>query len=332
MSEQKTNPEPDIMSPDAHLSRLLRVETQKTWLAGFVENLKDILRPQKLPPLEVTSKPVAVRSIWGFTGGQENRAGLTSFLVHATVIVLLFTLGTNKAVQDKVREAVTLVAPDLTPYVPDTKPQPKQMGGGGGGGDNSPMPVSKGKLPKPSPRQFVPPAAVVHNDNPKLVMEPTIVAPPDLQLPNVNMAAWGDPFGKGTLPSNGPGSGAGMGSGKGGGVGPGDGGGYGPGKGGGFGAGAYRFGGGVSQPTLLHKVEPEYSEEARKAKYQGTVVLALVVDEKGQPREIRVLRAVGLGLDEKAIDAVRQWKFRPGYLNNKPVPVIAQVEVNFRLL
>ncbi|MGH9674799.1 MAG: energy transducer TonB, partial [Bryobacteraceae bacterium] len=110
------------------------------------------------------------------------------------------------------------------------------------------------------------------------------------------------------------------------------GGGYGPGKGGGFGGGAYRIGGGVSQPTLLHKVEPEYSEEARKAKYQGTVVLALVVDEKGQPREIRIVRAVGLGLDEKAIDAVRQWKFRPGYLNNKPVPVIAQIEVNFRLL
>ncbi|MGH9672068.1 MAG: energy transducer TonB, partial [Bryobacteraceae bacterium] len=230
MSEQKTNPEADIMNPDVHLSRLLTVETQKTWFAGFVENLKDILRPQKLPPLEVTSKPVAVRSIWGFTGGQESRAGLTSFLVHATVIVLLFTLGTNKAVQDKVREAVTLIAPDISPYVPDAKPQPKQMGGGGGGGDNSPMPVSKGRLPKPSPKQFVPPAAVVHNDNPKLVMEPTIVAPPDLQLPNVNMAVWGDPFGKGTLPSsNGPGSGGGMGSGKGGGVGPGEGGGYGPG-------------------------------------------------------------------------------------------------------
>ena len=72
------------------------------------------------------------------------------------------------------------------------------------------------------------------------------------------------------------------------------------------------MGGGVSAPALLYKVEPEYSEEARKAKYQGTVVLYVEVDTSGKARNLRVLRSLGLGLDEKAIEAVQKWRFRPG--------------------
>jgi TonB family protein len=124
----------------------------------------------------------------------------------------------------------------------------------------------------------------------------------------------------------------GIGSGSGGGIGSGKGGGLGPGQGGGMGGGVYRIGGGVSAPALLFKVEPEYSEEARKAKFQGTVVLYVVVDEKGQPRDLKVVRPLGLGLDEKAIEAVQKWRFRPGQLNGKPVSVAATIEVNFRLL
>jgi periplasmic protein TonB len=83
---------------------------------------------------------------------------------------------------------------------------------------------------------------------------------------------------------------------------------------------------------VLYRVEPEYSEEARKAKFQGTVVIALVVDEKGNPRDMRVVRPLGLGLDQKAIEAVEKWRFRPGMKDGKPVPVQATIEVNFRLL
>ena len=164
------------------------------------------------------------------------------------------------------------------------------MGGGGGGGDRSPLPASKGRLPKVAPRQFTPPMAVYNNPNPKLMMEPTIIAPPDVNLPNVNMARIGDPLGKFGPPSNGPGSGGGIGSGSGGGVGSGRGPGFGPGEGGGFGGGAYRIGGGVSAPSVVFKVEPEYSEEARKAKFQGTVLLSIVVDASGKPRDVRVVR------------------------------------------
>jgi TonB family protein len=153
-----------------------------------------------------------------------------------------------------------------------------------------------------------------------------------VQLPNVNMSQYGDPLGKLGPPSNGPGSGGGIGSGKGGGVGSGTGGGVGPGEGGGIGGGPFRVGGGVTAPSVLHKVEPEYSEEARKAKYQGTVLLYIEVDPSGRATNIKVQRSLGLGLDEKAIEAVKQWKFKPGYKDGKPVTVAATIEVNFRLL
>jgi periplasmic protein TonB len=173
---------------------------------------------------------------------------------------------------------------------------------------------------------------VANNLDPKLTMEPSIVAPPDVSLPQVNMAQYGDPLAKIGPPSNGTGSGGGIGSGKGGGVGPGSGVGFGPGEGGGVGGGIYRVGGGVSSPILMAKVEPQYSEEARKAKYQGTVLLYVEIDTSGHATNIKVQRSLGLGLDEKAIEAVKQWKFKPGYKDGKPVMVAATIEVNFRLL
>jgi TonB family protein len=91
-------------------------------------------------------------------------------------------------------------------------------------------------------------------------------------------------------------------------------------------------GNGVTAPVVLYKKEPEYSEEARKAKYQGTVVLYIEVDPSGRAVNPRVVRSLGLGLDEKAMEAVRQWKFKPGYRDGKPVTVAATIEVNFRLL
>jgi TonB family protein len=96
--------------------------------------------------------------------------------------------------------------------------------------------------------------------------------------------------------------------------------------------GVYRVGGGVSAPTLVYKVEPQYSEAARKARYQGTVLLHVEVDPSGKPTNIKVLRSLGLGLDEKAVEAVEQWRFKPGYKDGKPVTMAATIEVNFRLL
>ena len=337
MSELLTQtPSPDSGNAadlaDVHLQHLLVAEMERPWYQSLIQNIKDTFNPPKLPPLEVTSKPVAVKDIWGLYGRKKQSFAM-SVGFQTFVVVLLFTVFSAKAVQDKVKEVAHLVAPlDIAPYQPKMAPQKQAMGGGGGGGDRSPLPASKGRLPKASLKQFTPPMAVVNNPNPKLVMEPTIIAPPDVPLPQVNMAQYGDPLARIGPPSNGPGSGGGIGSGSGGGVGSGRGGGFGPGEGGGVGGGVFRVGGGVTAPALLYKVEPEYSEEARKAKYQGTVVLYVEVDPNGKARNLRVVKSLGLGLDEKAIEAVNKWKFRPGYKDGKPVTVAATIEVNFRLL
>jgi protein TonB len=320
---------PPLKKDDEELNLLLAPEVEEPFFRSLARNIKELIHPPKLPPLELTSHPVPVKEIWGFYGGQGRRAGVTSFAIHVGVIALLFLLGTNKAVQQVVKQQIELIAPDLAPYKPTVKQD--QMHGGGGGGDRSPTPVSKGKLPKLANKQFVPPM-ISHVENPKLVMDPTLIIPPDANIPKVDSPNLGDPLSKSGLASNGFGSGGGMGSGRGGGIGPGSGPGFGPGSGGGMGGGVYKIGGGVSSPQLLFKVEPEYSEEARKAKFQGTVLLYVEVDEKGLPRNIRVIRPLGLGLDQKAIEAVEKWKFSPGKKDGKPVAVQAQIEVNFRLL
>ncbi len=88
----------------------------------------------------------------------------------------------------------------------------------------------------------------------------------------------------------------------------------------------------VSPPLLINKVEPAYSEQAHKANLSGTVLLSLIVDQNGTPQDIRVIRGLGMGLDEKAIEAVTKWRFRPAMKAGQPVATPAQVEVNFRLL
>lgn len=303
---------------------------QEPWLKSFTRNIKETFFAPELPPLELTSKPVAVKDIW--SGDQSGgRSRFISVGLHVLLITLLVILGTSPALQKLAKDSVALIAPDLSPYKP--APQKKNsMGGGGGGGDRSPTPESKGRLPKIAPRQFTPPMAVVNNPKPKLVMEPTLIIQPDAALPQVNMPELGNPLAGVRLPSNGPGSGGGIGSGPGGGVGSGGGPGFGPGSGGNTGGGAYKIGGGVSAPAVILKVEPEYSEEARKAKFQGTVLLSVIVDEKGNPRDLRVVRPLGLGLDEKAMEAVMKWRFRPGLKDGRAVAVSAYVEVNFRLL
>jgi TonB family protein len=206
----------------------------------------------------------------------------------------------------------------------------KKMGGGGGGGDSDKLKASKGALPRQSMQQITPPMAVIRNDNPKLVAEATVVVPPAIQLPH--NGPMGDPL-TGVLgpASNGTGSGGGIGSGSGGGVGSGFGPGVGPGHGGGFGGGAFMVGNGVSAPRAIYSPDPEYSEEARKARWQGVVVLKIVVGPDGRTHEVQVLRSLGLGLDEKAMEAVKQWRFEPAKKDGQNVAVLVSVEVAFHL-
>jgi TonB family protein len=163
-------------------------------------------------------------------------------------------------------------------------------------------------------------------------MQPTLLGPPDIKLPQMaqNMP-WGDPNGVVGPPSNGPGTGGGIGTGEGTGIGSGKGGGLGPGEGGGLGGGLFSVGGGVSAPIPIYSPDPPYSEEARKAKFSGTVVVQIIVDTVGNVRDVKVVKPLGLGLDEKAVETIRTWRFKPAIRNNAPVNVRMLVEVSFRL-
>ncbi len=254
---------------------------------------------------------------------------ILSFLVHVLMAAgLLYSANYVSSHAPEIKKQITGMVVDISPYV--LPPSKDKAGGGGGGGDRDKLAASKGALPKLAKEQFTPPAVVIRNENPKLAVDPTVVVPPQIKLPTTGQL--GDPLSNVLAPlSNGTGSGGGIGSGSGGGVGSGRGPGVGPGWGGGIGGGPYRVGGGVSAPHVLYDPEPEYSEEARKAKFQGTVVLWVVVGPDGKVRDIKVSRSLGMGLDEKAVEAVRRWKFDPAKKDGQPVPVQVSIEVNFRL-
>jgi len=305
-------------------------QEQSLW-SSLRQNFKDTFFPEKLPPLVLTSKPVPVRDIWGFYNYRKSSATL-SMLAHivglAGILALSYYFG-KPVIQAAKRQVVEIVAPS---EVPTMKPAKMQVGGGGGGGDRDKFKAPKGKIPKQSMEQITPPAIVVRNDHPKLAVAPTVVVPPQVKLAS-NMPNLGNPTAPmpSGPPSNGTGSGGGIGSGSGGGIGVGAGPGVGEGHGGGIGGGVFHVGGGVSAPKAVFSPDPEYSEEARKAKYQGVCVLSLIVGPDGKPRDIKLSRSLGLGLDEKAIQAVNQWKFEPALKDGKPVAVAINVEVQFRL-
>jgi TonB family protein len=253
------------------------------------------------------------------------RSALLSVALHGGAIVLLLALtGVNIPVPASVHER--LVVPiDIAAY------RATAAKGGGSGGTRS-LPASIGRPPKPSPHPFTPPVVATHNDNPKQTIEPAILAASDTQLPTIDLAQFGDIFGVHGPPSNGTGDGGGIGRRHGTGVGDSNGPGFGDGPGGGGVSGSGRIEGWLTAPVLLWKNEPEFTEEARRAKIQGSVILRIEIDERGQVRNVSVTHGLGLGLDERAIDAVQHWKFRPASRNGKPAASSALVEVNFRLL
>jgi len=319
---------------EPELNLLLPKDSQPPLWKSLFQNLDDFFFPKKLPPLVLTSKPIPVKDIWGFYDYKKNGV-LGSTVLHILTLAAIIggTIYARKMVQHIIHptEVTTLIAP--TDDIPALPPSKTQVGGGGGGGDRDKFEASKGKLPKLSMQQITPPMVVVRNPNPKLAVDPTVVVPPEIKLAQVNLPNLGDPMSHlpSGPPSNGTGSGGGIGSGSGGGVGSGIGPGVGPGEGGGIGGGVFRVGGGVSPPRPLYDPEPEYSEEARKAKYQGVCVLYVEVGPDGRARNIRVVRTLGLGLDEKAMEAVKNWRFQPGEKDGKPVAVAVNIEVTFHL-
>jgi protein TonB len=267
---------------------------------------------QKRPAARPFAFAEAVRS--------ERSAASIWFAVgaHAVVLVLLLTLAvTHRQVVAPLQHGLQATVVAVPPPV---LPRAEQMGGGGGAHDVAP--VSKGRLPELKQEQIVPPKAPP-TIAPKLAVESSIVVQKDLKMADNTMPNLGDP--KSTLTGNS------FGNGGGGGLGGGSGNGLGLGSGGSTGGGVMHIGGSVLAPRVLVAVDPEFSEEARKAKFSGDVQVYLWVDEYGNPSHVRVVRGVGMGLDEKAVEAVRQYKFKPATQNGKPVKVDLYISVNFEI-
>jgi len=236
---------------------------------------------------------------------------------------------------------------------------PGPGGGGGGGGHREPAPpppaerkgvetlrspiparrppspsatARQAPLPRPAPPRIVPPV-----DAPPVKAEPL----PPVVAPVVTVAA--DPRDRVGIPwiakvappeetdSHGPGAGGGAGSGQGTGVGDGEGAGIGAGSGGGTGGGPYRPGSGITAPAILREVKPDYTEEGRRRHLEGDVVLEIVVRSDGTVGHVKLLQGLGAGLDQRATDAVRQWRFSPARRYGTPVDVIVEVAMEFKL-
>jgi len=291
-----------------------------------VRSVRPPVRPIRLAP--------APDAIWGQYNNYRSNGVTISAIIHVVAIGLLLSgvFVSHQVVQRVQQQHVTLIAPSPETYaLPTSK---KVVAGGGGGGDHDAIEAPKGRLPKLAETQITPPAIVLRNNHPKLAVEPTVVVPPQVKLAENHAPTLGVPTAPvmpSAPPSNGTGTGGGIGSGSGGGIGVGHGPGVGNGTGGGIGGGVYHVGGGISAPTAISAPDPEYTEDARRAKAQGTCVLWLIVDSSGHPRDIRVVRGLGYGLDAKALEAVQKWRFQPSLKDGKPVDVQISVEVAFHL-
>jgi TonB family protein len=304
-------------------------EEKPIW-QGLYESVRDVFFPPHLPPLVLTSKPIPVPDRMAVKPNPW-AIGISTG-VNLAVLGLLLFLGVKTLINavNKPKENATNI--DVGVWQPKAPKAGDSNGGGGGGGEHSIVDPIKGHLPKIQKDPIVPPQ-VETVDKPKIAMESAIDVQKNITLPdNPLLPTIGVKNSTNvTLASGGQGS-NGIGSGSGGGMGSGTGDGYGPGYGGGAGGGLYRVGGGVSAPVALNNVEAEFSDEARRAKYQGVCLISLIVDAQGNPQNPRVIRTLGMGLDEKALEAVRKYKFRPAMKDGKtPVPVMISVEVNFRL-
>lgn len=198
--------------------------------------------------------------------------------------------------------------------------------GGRGSGANDPVAPIEGRTPPYSAAPIAPPMTPLIQQ-PRLPAESAIAIrlPDDSSMPNIGVHNSINV----TRASNGPGTDGGMGTGKNGDYGPGNGnGGWGPGNG----STIYAPGqAGLILPTLIFAPQAEFSDEARRKKYQGVCMVALIVDTHGNPQDLRVIRALGMGLDEKALEVIRKYKFKPGTKDGKPVPVRITVRIDFNL-
>ena len=265
-----------------------------------------------------------------FASGRGRGSRNASLVIHILVIsgIVWWSLNIhNPVVQSKQEMVFKLFDPQTPP--PPIKPIPKPLQGGGGGGEHAIIQPQRGAPPKPVVHfQKMLPPEIARVQKPTLPLPPSLHAnlPQNYALPKLGMPKSPQV----AVASQGSGS-SGFGIGMGGGMGAGQGDGAGAGAAGGYGGGVMNVGGGVSAPEVIHSVDPEFTPQARAADLQGTVSIQLIVDAQGNPQDVHVVKHLGMGLDQKAIEAVRQYRFRPAMYQGHPVAVQMIVDVAFHL-
>lgn len=270
-------------------------------------------------------------------GRQSTLPLLISTSIHgaaAAAMLIIASLGWARA--DTPTE--TLAAPEPVRMIFLALPGPG--GGGGGGGMKMPTPppkresMGKERLPSPLPaRRLPPPVRPPPPQRPPPPLEAKTIVAPVLSSPADKRDREGvlEKVPEPPKESQGPGASQSTGSGTGSGIGEGAGPGIGAGEGGGTGGGVYRPGSGVDPPRLLREVRADYTDDARRKNITGEVVLEIVIRRDGSVGDVKLLRGLNAGLDQRAIEAVRQWRFAPARLKGTPVDVAVEVSVEFKL-
>jgi protein TonB len=322
-----TTPETILGSaPSVGRARMMQEAGSSTW-PQMGSHPVDGYSSNRLAPMNGSGRPIFAVDPFSFK--RDRTSSAISAVVHVIAISLLLMLAL-KAHTIVTPQPLTVVMPiDFKVTAPPMiLPVAKAMGGGGGGGAHEVVEASKGRMPVVAKIQITPPQ-IIRIDRPKLAIEPTelVKMPDNSSLPSLGVTQSQQI----ALASQGKGGGSGFGQGIGGGIGAGRGIGAGPGSGGGYGGGLMSVGGGVSAPQLIHSVEPEFTDDARRANYQGSVSIKLIVDSQGNPQDVRLASHLGMGLEEKAIEAVRQYKFRAAMYQGHPVSVQIIMDVDFHL-
>jgi TonB family protein len=271
-------------------------------------------------PLHLTDRPVELR--FGFESQKSGVGAGASVAAHLAAVAIFF-LVMRLAPQALPPEIID--DPSVIPLV--YLPIPGPGGGGGGGGDPKPEPPRKAQIERKKDPVSVP-----------TLKTPVPTPEPPKDIPNLEITV---PFKEmsaaemtlpGVVTPSAPAVG-GAGSGPGTGAGAGQGSGIGPGHGGGFGGGAFRPGAGITLPSVMREVKPAYTADAMRAKVQGSVWLECIVMPDGSVGDVKVTRSLDpiFGLDQEAIKAAKQWRFRPGMRQGEPVPVIITIELTFTL-
>jgi TonB family protein len=279
----------------------------------------DVATPAPMPPFALVTHPRR----------QTRLPLLASTAVHGALLGAALLGGLTG--RSEVTEAV---GADLSPVRLVFLARPGEGGGGGGGGRRQPTPPSsarrEGHHALTSPVPPSPPPAPVAATQPPEASEPpprapvaSVAADAETKAGVLDPSSQRDSRGAGRDGLAGRGSGGGLDQGQGDGIGEG--------AGGGTGGGPYRPGSGIDPPSLVREVKPDYSEEARRHSVEGDVVLEIVVRRDGSVGDVRLLRGLGNGLDQRAIDAVRRWQFTPAHRRGAPVDVLVEVAVEFKL-